>query len=274
LIAVIDASQADPMPPGTYNVGLYSVFLKELKCGELKYGRSHYDYQEGTLVFIGPGQVIGVPERAPGEKPKGWALIFHPDLIKGTTLGKGIHKYGFFSYEVNEALHLSEREKGNVVDSLCKIQQELEASIDNHSRTILVASIDLLLSYCTRFYERQFITRDHVNKGVIERFDALLHGYFATGKALTDGLPSVSYFAGQLNLSANYFGDLVKKETGRSPQEHIQSQIIDMAKEKVLDADKSISEVAYEMGFKYPQHFTRLFKQKVGLSPNAYRNLN
>lgn len=260
------------MPTGTYHVGLYSVFLKELNCGELKYGRSQYDYQEGTLVFIGPGQVIGVPERDPVERPKGWALIFHPDLIRGTALGKGIHRYGFFSYEVNEALHLSEREKSNVVDSLCKIQQELDASIDNHSQTILVASIDLLLSYCTRFYERQFITRDQVNKGVIERFDALLHGYFATGKALNDGFPTVSYFAGQLNLSPNYFGDLVKKETGLSPQEHIQSRIIDMAKEKVLDADRSISEVAYELGFKYPQHFTRLFKQKVGLSPNEYRN--
>ena len=271
LMAVIDASEAEPTPPGSYQFGIYCIFLKELKCGELKYGRNHYDYQEGTLVFIGPGQVIGVPDRPVQDKPKGWALLFHPDMVKGTALGRTLHRYSFFSYDVNEALHISEKEKSNVRDSFRKLRQELDASIDRHSKPILVGSIELLLSYCTRFYERQFITRDHANKGVIERFDALLHGYFSSDKPRLEGFPTVAYFARELNLSANYFGDLIKKETGMSPQEHIQSRIIDMAKERVFDADKSISEVAYELGFRYPQHFTRLFKQKVGMSPNAYR---
>jgi len=274
LITVIDASTAEPMPEGTYHFGLYGVFLKELKCGELRYGRGHYDYQEGTLVFFGPGQVIGVLHRETSEKLMGWAMLFHPDLLKGTSLARNIHKYSFFSYDVNEALHISDKEKANVADSFRKIHQELEASIDQHSKTILVASIDLFLSYCTRFYQRQFITRDHVNKGVLEKFDMLLHDYFTRGNARDEGLPSVAYFARALNLSPNYFGDLVKKQTGSSPQEHIQEKLIDMAKERIFDTEKSISEVAYELGFRYPQHFTRLFKQKVGVSPNEYRNLN
>jgi AraC-like DNA-binding protein len=204
----------------------------------------------------------------------GWAMLFHPDLLKGTSLARNVHKYSFFSYDVNEALHISDKEKANVADSFRKIHQELEACIDQHSKTILVASIDLFLSYCTRFYQRQFITRDHVNKGVLEKFDMLLHDYFTRGNARDEGLPSVAYFARALNLSPNYFGDLVKKQTGSSPQEHIQEKLIDMAKERIFDTEKSISEVAYELGFRYPQHFTRLFKQKVGVSPNEYRNLN
>lgn len=272
LISIIDASKAAVLPAGTYSINLYSIFLKELKCGELKYGRGHYDYQEGTLVFLGPQQVVGVPENpGPG---KGWALLFHPDLIKGTVLGRTIHQYTFFSYDINEALHVSETERELVIDQFSKIQQELERSIDTHTRRIIVSNIELLLSYFTRFYDRQFITRDMVNKGMIGRFEELLNNYFTSGQARQDGLPTVAYFAEQLNLSSNYFGDLIKKETGMSPLEHIQSKVIDRAKESIFDIDKSIAEVAYELGFRYPQHFTRLFKQKVGLSPTEYRSMN
>jgi AraC-like DNA-binding protein len=274
LITVLDLSKAKPMPAQTFNFGLYAVYLKELNCGELKYGRGHYDYQEGTLVFIAPGQVLGVQPKVKTFEPKGWALLFHPDLIKGTSLGRHIQDYSFFSYDVNEALHLSDKERQIVLDCFGKIAYELEQAIDKHSKTLIASNIELFLNYCIRFYDRQFITRDNVNKSIVERFEDLLNGYFSSEKPASNGLPSVAWCADELNLSPNYFGDLVKKETGKSAQEYIQSKIIDVAKERIFDIDKSLSQVAYELGFKYPQHFTRLFKQRVGVSPNEYRAFN
>jgi AraC-like DNA-binding protein len=274
LVSVLDYSTVKPMPAGTYNFGLYAIILKEISCGELKYGRGHYDYQEGTLVFLAPGQIIGVPETPEYTLKGGWGLFFHPDLIKGTPLGRHIDEYTFFSYEVNEALHLSEKEKQLVYDCFHKVQYELDQSIDKHSKKLIAANIELFLGYCTRFYDRQFITRDTANKGVLEKFEQVLNNYFLSDKARNEGLPTVAYCAGELHLSANYFGDLVRKETGKSAQEYIQSKLIDLAKERVLQIDRSISEVAYELGFKYPQHFTRLFKQKTGVTPNEYRGLN
>lgn len=271
LVSVLDLSTVKPMPAKTFNFGLYAVYLKELKCGELKYGRAHYDYQEGTLVFIAPGQVMGVQPKATTFEAKGWALLFHPDLIKGTTLGKHIQHYSFFSYDVNEALHISEQEKEIVMECFKKIDFELRHGIDKHSKNLIVSNIELFLNYCLRFYDRQFITRDNVNTGVIEKFEALLQDYFSAHKPEGTGIPTVSYFAEQLHLSANYFGDLVKKETGKTAQEYIHAKLIDTAKEKIFDGTKSVSEVAYELGFKYPQHFTRFFKQQVGSTPNEYR---
>lgn len=274
LVSVIDLSKARAMPAQSFNFGIYAIYLKEFKCGELRYGRNTYDYQEGTLVFVAPGQILGVPARVSTFEPKGWALVFHPDLIKGTSLGKHIQEYSFFSYDVNEALHLSEKERQIVLDCFTKIEYELAHAIDKHSRKLITANIELFLNYCTRFYDRQFITRDHVHKGILERFDSLLNRYFESDEPQTLGLPSVAWCAGQLNLSANYFGDLIKKESGRSPQEYIQNKLIDVAKERVFDTGKSISEIAYNLGFKYPQHFTRLFKQRVGQTPQAYRLLH
>ena len=274
LITVLDLSKAESMPARTFNFNLYAIYLKELHCGELKYGRNHYDYQEGTLVFIAPGQVLGVQPGVKTFVPKGWALLFHPDLIRGTSLGKHIQDYTFFSYDVNEALHLSEKERAIVLDCFNKIRFELEQSIDKHSKTLIASNIELFLNYCIRFYDRQFITRDNSNKGILEKFEEVLNSYYKTDKPKTIGLPSVASMASELNLSANYFGDLVKKETGRSAQEYIQSRIIDLAKERIFDTKMSISEVAYELGFKYPQHFTRLFKQKTGMTPVVYRSLN
>lgn len=272
LINVIDASKVEKTPQGTYNFGVYAIFLKELNCGELKYGRGNYDYQEGTLVFLAPGQVVGVPDNA--SKSKGWVLLFHPDLIKGSTLGKEIDQYRFFSYEINEALHVSEDERKLIIDQFKKIQQELESSIDYHSKKIIVSSLELFLHYCMRFYDRQFITRDHVNKGVLEKFEKLLTDYLKSSLPLEVGFPTVNYFAHKVNLSPNYFGDLIKKETGISPLEHIRTKVIDLAKERIFDVDKSIAQIAYELGFKYPQHFTRLFKEKTGMTPIQYRELN
>jgi len=274
LVSVVDLSKAAPRQMSSMYFGFYTVFLKEVKCGDLRYGKNTYDYQEGTLVFIAPGQVVTVENAGEVYQPKGHALVFHPDIILGTNLGRHINDYSFFGYQSNEALHVSERERKMVLDSFSKIGYELEHAIDKHSKKLIVSNIEILLNYCIRFYDRQFITRDNVNKGILEKFEEVLNNYFSSEKPQTIGLPSVAYCAGELNLSANYFGDLIKKETGTSAQEYIQAKVIMVAKEKIFSLDKSISEVAYELGFKYPQHFTRLFKQKVGMSPMEYRSGN
>lgn len=279
LVSIIDFSKAKPRSWNgdktvRINYGLYCIFLKEIKCGDLKYGCNYYDYQEGTLVFVSPGQVMEFETDGKVYQPKGHALVFHPDLIHGSSLGKHINDYSFFGYQSNEALHLSERERQIVMDCFSKIEFELQQPVDKHSKKLIVSNIELFLNYCVRFYDRQFITRDKVNKGMLERFEEVLNDYFQTDKPQTIGLPSVASCAGELNISANYFGDLIKKETGKTAQDYIQSKLIDIAKEKVFDRSKSINEIAYELGFKYPQHFTRLFKQRVGQSPNEFRNLN
>ena len=279
LVSVIDFSKSKPWVwPGGESIkvsyGMYSVFLKEVKCGDLKYGCNYYDYEEGSLVFMSPGQIVEVEYLGENFQPKGYALMFHPDMIHGTTLGRHIQDYTFFGYQSNEALHLSERERKIVLDCFSKIQYELEHAIDNHSKKLIVSNIELFLNYCTRFYERQFITRENAHKGVLEKFENLLNDYYQSDKPNTIGLPSVAYCATELNLSAGYFGDLIKKETGKTAQEYIQSKVIDVAKERIFDQSKSVSQVAYELGFKYPQHFTRLFKQRIGQSPNEYRMLN
>ena len=274
LVSILDQSKSTAIRANRYLSDVFIVFLKDVRCEEMQYGRNKYDYQEETLLFIAPGQIFGFDY--PDEKiiqPSGWVLVFHPDFIRGTSLGRQIQDYHFFSYHANEALHLSTREKRLVLECFDKIKYELEHGIDKHSKTLILSNIELFLNYCVRFYDRQFITRETLNKDLLAQFEGLLNAYFQTDKPQEMGLPSVAYCAGQLNLSANYFGDLVKRESGKSAQEYIQSKLIDVAKERIFDTSKSISEIAYEMGFKYPQHFSRLFKQQVGQSPNEYRNL-
>ena len=238
------------------------------------YGCQPYDYDDGTLVFLSPGQIYGINSNGIATKPSGYALIFHPDFILNTHLGKIIRDYTFFSYEVNEALHLSKKERKTIVECLLKIAGEIEQNMDKHSKTLIVSTIELLLNYCMRFYDRQFITRTHISKDILVRFEYLLNDYFKSDKAQTLGLPSVAYCAEQLYLSPNYFGDLIKKETSMPALEYIQLKLIDEAKGRIFDNTKSINQVAGELGFKYQQHFTGLFKQKTGMTPNAYRNLN
>ncbi|MDR0791724.1 MAG: helix-turn-helix domain-containing protein [Chitinophagaceae bacterium] len=274
MVSIVDLSKASPRQGSKIYFGFYTIFLKDVKCGDLIYGRHTYDYQEGTLVFFAPGQVAGVNSNGETYQPKGYALVFHPDFIHGTLLSKQIRSYSFFSYQSNEALHLSEHERKIVLDCFSKIEYELKQRIDKHSKQIIISNIELFLNYCIRFYERQFITREKAHKGVLERFENLLNDYFQTNNPQTKGLPSVAYCANELNLSAGYFGDLIKKETGKTAQEYIQWKVIDSAKERIFDSEKSISQIAYELGFQYPQHFTRLFKQKTGQSPNEYRMLN
>src|SRR6478736_1447455 len=231
LVSVVDLSKAAPRTGSKMYFGFYTIFLKDVKCGDIVYGRNTYDYQEGTLVFLAPGQVAGVNSNGETYQPKGYALVFHPDLIHGFSLRKHIQEYTFFGYQSNEALHLSERERKIVLDCLSKIEYELEHAIDNHSKRLIVSNIELFLNYCVRFYERQFITRDNQNKGILEKFEVLLNEYFKSGKPQTIGLPTVAYCAAELNLSANYFGDLIKKETGKTAHEQIQSRLISIAKE-------------------------------------------
>jgi AraC-like DNA-binding protein len=274
LVSVVNFNEVLTIQHFRHYIGVYAVFLKNIKCGNMTYGCQPYDYEDGTLVFVSPGQVYGIDSNGQAMKPSGYALVFHPDLIKGTHLGKVIKDYSFFSYDVHEALHLSKKERKTIEDTLRKIAEEIEQNIDKHSKTLIVSNIELFLNYCMRFYDRQFITRNNVNKDILVRFENLLNSYFESGKAKSDGLPSVAYCADQLHLSPNYFGDLIKKETGNTALDYIQSKLIDEAKVKIFDAGKSINDISGELGFKYQQHFTRLFKLKTGMTPNEYRSMN
>jgi len=274
LISVFDNYKTKALPNHSrMHFGFYAVFLKAGKCGELKYGRNNYDYDDGTMVFVAPGQVIEI-KNEDDYQPTGLALLFHPDLIKGTSLAKLMNRYSFFSYEFHEALHLSLKEQQIIKDLFHKLEYELSQSIDKHSKGIIVNNIELLLNYCVRFYDRQFITRENINTDILSKFENLLNNYFQSETPQVIGLPSVGYFADHLHLSPNYFGDLIKKETGKTAQEHIQLKLINLAKERIFDTDKSVSQIAFELGFKYPQHFNRMFKKNTGFTPIEYRSLN
>lgn len=274
LVSVIDLSTAKPMRHMRHTFSFYVVFLKDEKNCELIYGRQRYDYQKGSVICLAPGQVIGIEDTGEVFQPKGWALCFDPELIRGTSLGRNMFEYSFFSYDVNEALHLSESERRLFVDCLEKIKMELENKTDRLSKRLIATNIELLLDYCLRFYERQFVTREPVNQNILVRFETLLEEYFSGGKAVNNGLPSVKYCASELCLSAGYFGDLIKKETGISAQTYIQNKVINIAKERILNPMYSITQVAYELGFQYPQHFTRLFKKVTGKTPKDYKSFS
>lgn len=274
LVSVLDFSRTKPRTYHKMRYGIYVIYFKEVVCGDLRYGKHHYDYQEDTLVFVGPRQVVEVENTGEIYQPKGRAIAFHSDLTFGTPLADKIDDYGFFSYQLNEALHLSPNEQKVILDCYAKIAFELEQTIDRHSHKLIAANIELLLSYCERFYDRQFLTRNQVNQGLLAHFEDLLQDYFKSEKPERIGLPSVTYFAQELNLSSNYFGDLIKKKTGHSAQEYIQNKVIEVAKGKIFGTDKNISEIAYEMGFKYPNHFSRTFKNSTGYTPKEFRNLN
>ena len=272
LVSVIDLNKAtSSVDLIRFNYGIYALYLKLEKACDIKYGRQTYDYQEGTIVCFAPGQTAETNPTTDKVQVNAHGILFHPDLLRGTSLGKSIKKYKFFSYEVNEALHLSEEERSIVMDCLKIIRMELEHGVDKHSKTLLVNHIELLLNYCMRFYERQFITRGKTNRDVLTRFENLLDEYFESTLAEQDGLPTVKYFADKLCLSSNYFGDMFKKETGKSPQEYIQEKVIELAKERISDTADTVSQIAYSLGFQYPQHFCRLFKKRVGYTPSEYR---
>ena len=272
LVAVVNMAEAvRNYPECKLNFGVYALWLKQGAGCSIKYGRREYDYQEGTIVSFAPGQVVQV-EPNDGMSNSSIGLLFHPDLIHGTSLGRKIDRYTFFSYDQTEALHLSERERSQYLAIIDSIKAELEHAIDKHSRELLCDHIELLLDICLRFYDRQFITREKVNEDILADFERLLNAYFADGLAKQKGFPTVGWLADRVHLSASYFGDLIKKETGLTAQEYIQNKIVTLSKHELLGTDLPISEIAYKLGFEYPQHFTRLFKKVTGMSPVEYRS--
>lgn len=272
LVSVIDLNKATrSVNCIRLNYGVYALFLKLEKACDIKYGRQRYDYEEGTIVCFAPGQTAETTPTTDHIQTNTYGIVFHPDLLRGTSLGKTIKKYTFFTYEVNEALHVSEKERTIILDCLNIIQQELEHDIDKHSKTLITTYIELLLGYCMRFYERQFFTRSKTNRDVLTRFETLLNEYFEENFAERDGLPSVKFFADKLCLSSNYFGDMLKKETGKAPQEYIQEKVIELAKNRISDTEDTVTQIAYSLGFQYPQHLCRLFKKRVGCTPNEFR---
>jgi AraC-like DNA-binding protein len=274
LVSVIDHADfyaRRPKENALFRFGFYTISCKKFE-GLLYYGKSQYDFREGSLMFTAPGQAIG---SGPDVKvDEGWALFFHPDLLHGTDLDKKIHQYSFFHYEVNEALHISEEESKIIKDCVEKIDREYTQSIDKHTQSVIVSNIELLLNYCNRFYDRQFYTRAKVNADVVQRFETLLKDYFSQSTLIETGLPDVIYFSSKLNLSANYLSDLLQKFTGKSTLEHIHLELVEKAKSLLWGTENSISGIAYELGFEYPSHFTKIFKAKTGKSPSEYRNLN
>ncbi|MCV6630864.1 MAG: helix-turn-helix domain-containing protein [Flavobacteriaceae bacterium] len=255
-----------------YVFNLYHIALKVGKNASFGYGRNSYDFQDGTLVFIAPGQVIS-PEHE-DKAISGWILLFHPDLLRGSELGNKINTLNYFAYSSNEALHVSKKEKTIISNLVHRIQEEYNQNIDNHSQNVIISIIDLLLNYCTRFYERQFNTRANNNKKYILQFEQLLREYFNSNKPLEMGLPTVKYCGEAMHMSPKYLSDLLRKETGRSTLEHIHQYIINKAKNELLGSNLSISEIAYSLGFEYPQYFSNLFKKETKLSPRQYRNIN
>lgn len=256
---------------------LYQITLKSTKdCGRLQYGRNSYDYEEGTLVFTAPGQVTEYTGDfiVGNQDNEGWTLAFHPDLIRKSGLADKMNRYTFFDYDVNEALHLSDEERNTIEGILDKIIKEYSQNLDRHSQHLIISNIELLLDYCLRFYDRQFYTRTNLNSDIVSKFERLLKAYYQSNNAIDLGLPNVNYCAKELNLSPNYLSDLLKKETGKTTQEHIHLFVVEKAKNILLNSSNSVSEIAFNLGFEYPQHFSNLFKLKTGFSPRDYRNIN
>lgn len=273
LITVIDLSKVDRShrkPGVSYRLNLYSIACKKVE-GSFKYGRTSYDFSEGSLMFTSPHQVL-----SPGieNKVEGWAIYIHPDFLNASSKGQKLTSYSFFGYDTSEALHISDAEKNVLEDCLKNISREISMNLDTHSHHLILSNLELMLSYCSRFYDRQFLTRVKASNDIVEKFDRILNDYFAQDTLIESGLPNVKYFASRLNLSANYLSDLLSKYTGKSTQEHIHLKLIDKAKSLLWSTQNSISEIAYGLGFEHPSHFTKLFKTKTGYSPKEYRNLN
>lgn len=276
LIAIIDTANivfGKEMLGLKITSDLYSIALKDASCG-LDYGRKPYDFDEGVLFFSAPKQVFTVTKIQKLNEVKGWMLYFHPDLIRTTKLASKIDDFTFFNYEVNEALHLSEKEQSVLNNLVNLIDNEIHERIDSHSQKVLVSNIELILSYSFRFYERQFNTRSAQNTDMVSKVESLLKNYYKTHELIETGQPTIEYLAGECHLSANYLSDLLRKETGRSAKEHINDFLIEKGKHLLLSSTDSISGIAYSLGFNYPHYFGRIFKKKTGKTPQEYRQMN
>lgn len=269
LITVIDFSEISPIRHSLNRYGVYGVFVQEDNDLDLTYGCGRYDYRDGSLICVAPGQIGGKEDNGERASIGGWALLFHPDLIHGTQLEKEIRHYSFFDYSVNEALHMNEKEHDIVVAVFKRIKSEIDDPQDDFQNDILVGYISLLLKYCQRFYNRQFITRKLSNNDILSRFDSFLNGYFTDGLQLKKGLPTVNICAEYLCLSTNYFSDLIKKMTGESAGRLIRQFIIRQIKNE-LASGLTVAEAAYKLGFEYPAHLSRMFKKETGMTPTDY----
>lgn len=272
LVSVVDMSELECIRHSLKHFGFYCIILKHLGCGDVTYGRSAYDYNDGSLVFVAPNQMAGANDGKISYNTKGWILMFHPDLLRNTYLEHSMNRYTFFDYSSNEALHLSEQEREIIIGYLCNIRRELHHPTDDYTNRNIILNIEALLNNCMRFYERQFISRKNENNKIMEQLTYLLEEYLLSGKSQQYGLPTVAWCADNLHLSPNYFGDLVKKYSGRTAQEFIKSAIVDYAKLLLANNSYQVNEIAYKLGFKYPQHFSRLFKHIEGISPSQYRS--
>ena len=252
--------------------GVYAIWLKKTKGCTLSYGRTPYDFDEETVTSFEPGQVVNVEIKEEQGRPQSIGLFFHPDLLNRTHLGGMMQRYEFFSYNSTEALHLSASEVELFRQVLNLIETELQRPIDNHSRELIVSHIELLLNYCLRFYDRQFITREEINHSVVQQFDRLLREYIRT-QAAQHGLPTVAYFADRCNLSTAYFGQVIKSETKLTAKEYINDRLLAAAKEQLNNESLTVTQVSENLGFEYPQHFVRFFKQRTGQTPREYRKI-
>jgi AraC-like DNA-binding protein len=275
LISVINAAdvkvlnEAEPM---RLMLDFFSIALKRNFNGKMKYGQQVYDFDEGLMTFMAPAQVFSLEKVKDGKlRHSGWMILIHPDFLYGTSLLKKMRSFEFFDYSVNEALFLSEKEEKIITEIILNIQQESKANIDKFSQSIIVAQLELMLSYAERFYQRQFITRKVSNHKVLERLEEVLADYFNNDEQIRKGLPSVTWIAEALNISPNYLSGLLKVQTGQSTQQHIHDKLIEKAKEKLSTTDLSVSEIAYELGFEHPQSFSKLFKAKTNQSPLDFR---
>lgn len=255
-------------------IGFYGVIYMPKSNCIWRYGRNKFDFDEGTLIFISPGQTLEIEKKEKNDHRYGWALFFHPDLLIDTQLKPNKSEYNFFSYGVNEALHISDKEKETLSEVIKKIEEEIGLNIDRHSKRLIVSNIELLLNYCIRFYDRQFITRQPKNNDLVAQFEHFIIDYISSEMLANKGIPSVTYCAQEMHLSASYLSDLLKKETGKSTLEHIHYHLINKAKYILLNSTCSVQEVAFQLGFEYPQSFSKLFKKNVKLSPKQFRNVN
>jgi AraC-like DNA-binding protein len=276
LVTVIDFTKIDFSKHKHFdNVKLvnpfYTVFFKSKCPGEMMYGRTKYDFKEGSILCMSPGQVTSFSSQSEEPQADGFGLFFLPELIAKYPLAEKIENYTYFSYDANEALHLSDKEKQILTDNFTGIKSEIEQNIDAYSQDVIVSNIDLLLNYLNRFYGRQFLTRSGASKDILTRFDNLLKLYYRENRQVKNGIPNLDFFSENLNLSRNYLSDLMKKETGMSASDHIRNYIIDKAKTMLLSSSDSVSEIAYDIGFEYPQYFSKLFKQSVGMTPMKFR---
>lgn len=269
LVSVIDYAEVSPVRHSLNNYSVYGIFFHDEAEIDLAYGCGKYDYKKGTVICVAPGQIGGKEDNGERVMLTGWALLFHPDLLHGTPLEKTIKNYSFFDYRVNEALHMTDEEHGILTSLMRQIRDELPKRHDELQDPIIVGYIELVLNFCQRFYNRQFITRKLDNSDMLMKFDRLLHDYFDGNLQLTLGLPTVQYCADKLCMSSNYFGDMIKKTTGDTASNYIRQYIIQRAKNE-LAADEGIARVAYGLGFEYPQHLSRMFKSQTGMTPSEY----